>query len=55
MSAFAPGVTVVVADFTPTEFCDSSAVREIPMAHERAAASNVEFRVVAPHRYLMVS
>ena len=24
------------------------------MAHKRAAASNVEFRVVAPHRYLMV-
>jgi hypothetical protein len=33
MSEFAPGVTVVAADFTPMEFCDSSAVREIAMVH----------------------
>ena len=51
-AAFVPGVTAVIADFTPTVFCDSSGFGEIVWAHKHAAAAGVAFRVVAPHRYM---
>ena len=47
-AAFAPGVTVVVADMTATTFCDSRGVRALVLAHERAAASGAELRLAAP-------
>jgi anti-sigma B factor antagonist len=47
-AAFAPGVTVVVADMTATTFCDSLGIRALVWAHKRAAASGAEFRLVVP-------
>jgi anti-sigma B factor antagonist len=51
-AAFVPGVTAVVADLTPTAFCDSSGFGEIVWVHKHAAAAGVALRVVAPHRYM---
>ena len=47
-SAFAPGVTTVIADMTATTFCDSSGTRELLLAHHKAAASSIELRIVMP-------
>jgi anti-sigma B factor antagonist len=51
--ALAPGVTTVIADFTPTEFLDSSGMQVIVRVHRRAAATNVGFRVVVPSARLL--
>src|SRR5215469_8407444 len=45
-AAFAPGVTVVVADMTATTFCDSRGIRTLVLAHEQAAASGAALRLV---------
>jgi anti-sigma B factor antagonist len=47
-AAFAPGVTMVVADMTATTFCDSRGIQALVMAHRRAAASGAELRLVVP-------
>lgn len=51
-AAFGPGVSIVVADGTPTLLCDSAGVRELVITRKLAAAAGAEFRVVAPHLYL---
>lgn len=45
-AAFAPGVAVVIADLGSTVFCGASGARQLVLAHQRAAASNRELRVV---------
>jgi anti-sigma B factor antagonist len=45
-AAFAPGVTVVIADLGSTVFCDTSGARQLVLAHKRAVASSRELRVV---------
>ena len=45
-AAFGPGAGAVVADMSGTRFCDSSGVRELVLAHQRARASGTSFRVV---------
>jgi anti-anti-sigma factor len=45
-AAFGPGVTVVVADLTATEFCDSSGIRNLMGAHDAAVASGAQLRLV---------
>jgi anti-sigma B factor antagonist len=45
-AAFAPGVTVVVADMTGTTFCDSRGIRTLVLARKQAAASGAELRLV---------
>ena len=52
-AAFAPGVTTIVADLTPSTFCDTSGIREMVTAQKLAAASNAEFRLVIPPGQLM--
>jgi anti-sigma B factor antagonist len=47
-AALASGVATVVADMTATRFCDTSGVRMLVLAHQRAAASGAELRVVIP-------
>ena len=47
-AAFAPGVTVVVADMTATTFCDSRGIRALVLAHKHAAASGAGLRLVVP-------
>jgi anti-sigma B factor antagonist len=47
-AAFAPGVTIVVADMTATTFCDSRGIHALVMAHQRAGASGAELRLVVP-------
>ena len=51
-AAFGAGVGTVVADGTPTVFCDSAGVRELVVAHKHATAAGATFRVVVPHHYL---
>lgn len=46
LAAFRPGVTVVIADMTLTDFCDSSGIRELVIAHQRAIRSLAQLRVV---------
>src|SRR5437016_14270222 len=45
-AAFAPGVTVVIADLGSTVFCDTSGARHLILAHKRAVVSNRDLRVV---------
>ncbi len=48
-AAFAPGVTVVIADLTQTVFCDSSGVSQLVLAYHCAAAHGAQLRLVVPH------
>src|SRR5215472_3456589 len=45
-AAFAPGVKTVIADMTATRFCDSSGISVLVPAHEQAAASGTQLRLV---------
>lgn len=47
LAAFAPGVTIVIADMTATSCCDSLGIGVLVRAHMRAIASGAELRVVA--------
>jgi anti-anti-sigma factor len=47
-AAFAPGVTVVIADLGSTIFCDVSGARQLVLARKRAVASNRVLRAVVP-------
>ena len=47
LAAFGPGVGIVIADMSGTRFCDTSGIHALVIAHQRAKASNSEFRVVA--------
>ena len=44
-AACASGAAVVIADLTATEFCDSSAIRHLLLAHDAAAARGAELRL----------
>ena len=46
LAAFRPGVAVVIADMTKTAFCDSSGIRHLLIAHQRAKRSLAQLRVV---------
>ena len=43
--AFAPGVSLVIADMTSTIFCDTSGVRALVEAHDRAITDDIGFRL----------
>jgi anti-sigma B factor antagonist len=45
-AALGQGVPAVIADMTRTTFCDSSGIRYLLLAHDRAAELNAEFRLV---------
>jgi len=45
-AAFDAGAAIVVADMSGTRFCDTSGIHALVMAHKRAKASNIRFRVV---------
>jgi anti-sigma B factor antagonist len=47
-AALAPGVSLVIADMTSTVFCDTSGVRTLLEAHNRAMSDNIGFRVAIP-------
>jgi anti-sigma B factor antagonist len=46
-AAFGQGVQAVIADMTRTQFCDSSGIRYLLLANDRAAEVGAEFRLVA--------
>ena len=46
LAAFRPGVAVVIADMTLTEFCESSGIRHLLIANRRAKRSLAQLRVV---------
>ena len=48
-AAFAPGVTIVIADMTATVFCDSSGISQLVLAHHCAAAHHAQLRLAVPH------
>jgi anti-sigma B factor antagonist len=45
-AAFGQGVQAVIADMTRTQFCDSSGIRCLLLAKDRAAEFGAEFRLV---------
>jgi anti-sigma B factor antagonist len=45
-AAFDSGAATVVADMSGTRFCDTSGIHALVMAHKRAKAGNIGFRVV---------
>jgi anti-sigma B factor antagonist len=47
-AAFAPGVSVVIANLGSTIFCDTSGAQQLVLAHRRAVASNRVLRAVVP-------
>jgi anti-sigma B factor antagonist len=44
-TAARPGVTVIVADLTGTQFCDSAGIRTLLHARDDVAASHVQLRL----------
>jgi anti-sigma B factor antagonist len=48
LGAFGPRATVVIADMSLTEFCDSSGIRHLLIANDAAMAWGGELRVVVP-------
>ena len=47
LAAFRPGVAVVIADMTLTDFCDSSGILQLMIANEQAKGGLAQLRVVA--------
>lgn len=47
LGAFGPRITVVIADMSVTEFCDSSGIRHLLIANDAARDWGGELRVVA--------
>jgi anti-anti-sigma factor len=47
-AAFVSGATVVIADFTPTSFCDCVSLRRLLAVQRRAAARGAQLRLVIP-------
>jgi anti-sigma B factor antagonist len=47
-TAITPGVHLVIADMTSTIFCDTSGVRALVDAHDRALAEDIGFRLAIP-------
>jgi anti-sigma B factor antagonist len=47
-AALRPGVQVLIADLSLTEFCDSSGVRSILIARDKAIRCDAELRLVIP-------
>jgi len=45
-AACRPGVTLVIADLSRTQTCDSSAIRYLVVAHDQAAVCGLELRIV---------
>jgi anti-sigma B factor antagonist len=46
--ALTPGVPLVIADMTSTVFCDTSGVRALVEANNRAETGNIGFRLAIP-------
>ena len=45
-AAFRPGVSLVIADMSATEFCDSAAIRHLILVSNQAARTGGELRIV---------
>jgi anti-sigma B factor antagonist len=52
-SPFALGAAVVIADLTPTVFCDSAGARQLVLAHNYADACDAQIRFVIPGRNVL--
>jgi|HubBroStandDraft_2_1064218.scaffolds.fasta_scaffold1145630_1 anti-sigma B factor antagonist len=44
-TAASPGVTIIVADLTGTQFCDSAGIRTLLRARDDVAASHAQLRL----------
>jgi anti-sigma B factor antagonist len=47
-AALVPGVSLVIADMTCTVFCDTSGVRALVDAYDRAITDDIGFRLAIP-------
>jgi anti-sigma B factor antagonist len=47
-SVLTPGVSLVIADMTSTIFCDTSGVRALVDAYDRAVTDEIGFRLAIP-------
>ncbi len=45
-AAARPGTAVVIADMSQTQYCDSSAIRSLLLAHDSAVRNKAELRLV---------
>ena len=52
-SAFTCGSAVVIADLTPTVFCDSAGARQFVLAHNYADARDAQMRFVITGRNVL--
>ena len=52
-SPFTRGAAVVIADLTPTVFCDSSGARQFVLSHNYADAHDAQMRFVIPDRNML--
>jgi anti-sigma B factor antagonist len=52
-AALDAGAPVVVADMTPTRFCDSMGLRALVQAHKRATACSAELRVAVTSQCIL--
>jgi anti-sigma B factor antagonist len=52
-AALDTGAPVVVADMTPTRFCDSMGLRALVLAHKRATACSAELRVAVTSKCIL--
>jgi anti-sigma B factor antagonist len=46
LAAFHPSASVVIADMSRTEYCDSSVIRQLTFVDSRVAAAGGELRIV---------
>ena len=46
LAALRPGVSVIIADMSATQFADSSGIRHLIIAHNQAVCTGAELRIV---------
>ena len=51
-AAITPGITTVIADLTPTTFCDTAGLQAMILAHRHATAAGAALRLAIPGPHL---
>jgi anti-sigma B factor antagonist len=51
-AAITPGTTTIIADLTPTTFCDTAGLQAMILAHRHATAAGAALRLAIPGPHL---
>jgi len=51
-AALTPGTTTIIADLTPTTFCDTAGLQAMILAHRHAAAAGAALRLAIPEGHV---